>query len=77
MTEFETVIVKPLINSGKIVFYKRYVDDTLVFAKPSGIKHILMTPPIPRLRRDPTRGERGHVPRRKFSNLERRKYHFL
>ena len=47
MTEFETVIVKPLINSGKIVFYKRYVDDTLVFAKPSGIKHILMTPPIP------------------------------
>ena len=34
MTEFETVIIKPLINSGKIVFYKRYVDDTLVLAKP-------------------------------------------
>ena len=43
MTEFETVIVKPLINSGKIVFYKRYVDDTLVLAKPSHIEHILNT----------------------------------
>ena len=41
MTEFETVIVKPLINSGKIVFYKPYVDDTLVLAKPSDIEHIL------------------------------------
>ena len=43
MTEFETVIVKPLINSGKIVFYKRYVDDTLVLTKPSDIEHILNT----------------------------------
>ena len=30
MTELEIVIVKPLINSVKIVFYKRYVDDSLV-----------------------------------------------
>ena len=29
MTELETVIFKPLINSGKLVFYKCYVDDTL------------------------------------------------
>ena len=43
MTEFETVIVKTLINSSKIVFYKRYVDDTLVLAKPSDIEHILNT----------------------------------
>ena len=43
MTELETVIVKPLINSGKIVFYKRYVDDTLVLAKPSDIEYILNT----------------------------------
>ena len=43
MTEFETVIVKPLINSSKIVFYKRYVDDTLVLAKPSNIEHRLNT----------------------------------
>ena len=48
-TEFETVIVKPLINSGKIVFYKRYVDDTLVLATspppppPPEIEHILST----------------------------------
>ena len=43
MTEFETVIVKPLINSGITVFYKRYVDDTLVLAKPSDIEHTLNT----------------------------------
>ena len=43
MTESETVIVKPLINSGIIVFYKRYVDDTLILAKPSDIEHILNT----------------------------------
>ena len=42
MTEFETVIIKPLINSGIIVFYKRYVDDTLVLAKPTDIKHMLI-----------------------------------
>ena len=39
-TELKTVIVKPLINSGKIVLYKRYVDDTLVLAKPSDIEMI-------------------------------------
>ena len=43
MTELETVIVKPPINSGKIVFYERYVDDTLVLAKPSDIEYILNT----------------------------------
>ena len=43
MTEFETVMVKPLINPRKIVFYKCYVDDTLVLAKPSDIEHILNT----------------------------------
>ena len=43
MTEFENIMAKPLINSGKIVFYKRYVDDNLVLAKPSGIERILDT----------------------------------
>jgi hypothetical protein len=35
MTEFEQEIVKPLINSGLIRFYKRYVDDTLILIGPS------------------------------------------
>ena len=41
MTEFEELIIKPLIDSNKIKFYKRYVDDTLILAKPSDIEHIL------------------------------------
>ena len=34
MTEFENVIIEPLIKNGTIVFSKRYVDDTIVLAKP-------------------------------------------
>ena len=30
MTEFEELIIKPLINSGTIKLYKRYVDYTLI-----------------------------------------------
>ena len=41
MTEFEQEIVKPLINSGLIRFYKRYVDDTLIFMRPSDVQLIL------------------------------------
>ncbi len=41
MTEFEALIVKPLINSNIIKFYRRYVDDTLILAKPSDIDYIL------------------------------------
>ena len=41
MTEFEQEIVKPLINSGLIRFYKRYVDDTLILMKPSDVQLIL------------------------------------
>ena len=33
MTELKRVIVEPLITSGKIKFYIRYVDDTLLLAK--------------------------------------------
>ena len=41
MTEFEQEIVKSLINSGLIRFYKRYVDDTLILMGPSDIQLIL------------------------------------
>ena len=40
MTEFERVIVEPLIRSGKIKFYIRYVDDTLLLAKEEDIMFI-------------------------------------
>ena len=29
MTEFDNVIIKLLITTGTIAFYKRYVDDTI------------------------------------------------
>ena len=37
MTELERVIVEPLITSGKIKFYARYVDDTVLLAKEEDI----------------------------------------
>ena len=37
MTELERVIVEPLITSGKIKFYIRYVDDTFLLAKEEDI----------------------------------------
>jgi hypothetical protein len=37
MTNFEDEIVRQLIDSNIIKFYARYVDDTLVLAKPSDI----------------------------------------
>ena len=40
MTEFENGIIKPLITTGTIAFYKRYVDDTIVLAKPCDL-HII------------------------------------
>ena len=36
-TELERAIVEPLIRSGKIKFYIRYVDDTMLLAKEEGI----------------------------------------
>ena len=41
MTTFEDEIVRQLIDSNVIKFYARYVDDTLVLAKPSDIPIIL------------------------------------
>ena len=41
MTEFENIIIKPLINNGTIAFYKRYIDDTIVLAKPCDLDRIL------------------------------------
>ena len=41
MTEFEELIIKPLINSGTIKFQKRYVDDTLILTKFSDLTNIL------------------------------------
>ena len=40
MTELELRIVQPLIDSGIIKFYCRYVDDTLVLIKSKDIKHV-------------------------------------
>ena len=40
MAEFENII-KPLINNGTIAFYKRYVEDTIVLAKPCDLDRIL------------------------------------
>ena len=36
-SELERVIDKPMITSGKIKFYKRYVDDTLLLIKEEDI----------------------------------------
>ena len=33
LTEFERIIINPLISSGIIKFYCRYVDDTLLLIK--------------------------------------------
>ena len=41
MTELEDDIIRPLITSDKLKFYVRYVDDTLVLAKPEDIPLIL------------------------------------
>ena len=41
MTEMETEIVDNLVNTGVIKFYVRYVDDTLVLAKPEKFDEIL------------------------------------
>ena len=41
LTEFENVIVKPLLESGVLTFYYIYVDDTLVFIKKDQIQHDL------------------------------------
>ena len=43
MVEFENVVIRPLITFGHIKFYKRYVDDTLILAKPSDMENILTT----------------------------------
>ena len=40
MTELEKVIICPLINSGIIKFYCRYVDDTLVLLNPKHISYV-------------------------------------
>ena len=40
MTAFEDDIIQPLISSDMLIFYVRYVEDTLVLAKPSDIPTI-------------------------------------
>ena len=40
MRVLERVIVEPLIRSGKVKFYIRYVDDTLLLAKEKDIMFI-------------------------------------
>jgi hypothetical protein len=41
LTEFERIIINPLINSGIIKFYCRYVDDTLLLVKHDDIDMLL------------------------------------
>ena len=41
LTEFENVIVKPLIETSVLKFYCKYVDDTLVMIKKDKIQHVL------------------------------------
>ena len=41
MTELEKIIIDPLIHSGVIPFYSRFVDDTLVLIKSENLKNIL------------------------------------
>ena len=41
MTEMERCVVDELINNGKVKFYCRYVDDTLLLVKPEDIDEIL------------------------------------
>ena len=41
LTELENVIVNDLIESGKIKFYKRNVDDTLLLIRPEDIDSVL------------------------------------
>ena len=38
MTELESTIIKKLFDTGKIKFYWRYVDDTLLLIKPEDIQ---------------------------------------
>ena len=41
LTEFENVIVKPLIETSVLKFYCRYVDDTLLLIKKDEMQHVL------------------------------------
>ena len=41
LTEFEKIIINPLISSGIIKFYCRYVDDTLLLIKHDDIDMLL------------------------------------
>ena len=41
LTEFETVIVKPLIETSVLKFYCRYLGDTLVLIQKDKIEHAL------------------------------------
>ena len=41
LTEFENVIVKPLIETSVLKFYCRYLDDTLIMIKKAKIQHVL------------------------------------
>ena len=43
MTAFEEDIAQNLLESNIIIFYARYVDDTLILGKPSDVHYILKT----------------------------------
>ena len=41
MTELEIKVVDRLVQNGRIKFYARYVDDTLLLVKPDDVDEIL------------------------------------
>merc|ERR1712240_470976 len=41
MTELENKVVDKLVQNGRIKFYARYVDDTLLLVKPDDVDEIL------------------------------------
>ena len=41
MTKLETVVVDRMIPSGRIEFYARYVDDTLLLVNPEDVDEIV------------------------------------
>ena len=43
MTTLEEEVIRPLISSGTIKFYARFVDDTLVLANLSSLGHLSST----------------------------------
>ena len=40
MTELENIVIKPIVDTGTIKFYGRYIDDTRVVVKSNDVLKI-------------------------------------